>query len=81
MATAALGLLLAGCGGNAPCPVAEDMVETSRGKAAEAERTADEVVSRQSNLESQIQSKEARVRELERQKAQIEAELAELLGT
>ncbi len=71
---------LAGCKPD-PCPVAEDMVEASRGAASEAQRGVDETASRKQELESQIESKQAQIRDLEQQKTQIEAELAELLGT
>ena len=76
----AMVVFLAGCKPD-PCPVAEDMVEASRAVASEAQRGADETASRKQDLESQIESKQARIRELEQQKTQIEAELAELLGT
>jgi hypothetical protein len=75
-----VGLLLVGCKPE-PCPVAEDMVESARAEAREAQQAADNAVSRKSDLESQIQSKRQRIRELEQRKDQIEAELNELLGT
>jgi phage shock protein A len=80
MGVLAVGALLVGCGGNQPCPVPEDMVDTARGAATDAQRTADEALSRKQNLESQINTKQARIRELEERKKQLEAELAEYTG-
>lgn len=76
----ALGAVLAGCGSNAPCPVSEDMVENARSTLNEAQQTAENVVDRKQELESQIADKQARIRELENRKAAIQSELDELLG-
>jgi len=78
--TLAFGALLVGCGGNEPCPVPEAMVDTARSTATEARKAADTAVNRKQALESELQTKKSRIRELEQRKQQLEAELAEFTG-
>jgi septal ring factor EnvC (AmiA/AmiB activator) len=56
------------------------MVDTARSTASQAERTADEAVSRTQGLESAIAEKQTRIRELEQRKQKLEGELAEFTG-
>ncbi|MFH0778445.1 MAG: hypothetical protein V2A71_07415 [Candidatus Eisenbacteria bacterium] len=69
--------LLAGCAANLPCTVAEDQVEQARAKAGAADRELKQAENKASDLQAQVESKQATVDQLKAKKAELESALAE----
>jgi uncharacterized protein YdaU (DUF1376 family) len=80
LVSAAFAIAGAGCGSNPPCQTDIATVDAARSAAKSAEAKLEEAKQHQADLQRQIQAEQARQKDLEQRKAELEAKISELGG-